>query len=422
MQPIQSVKGMNDILPEEIALWRFAEEKAREIFQRFGYSEIRTPIVEKTELFTRGIGEATDIVEKEMYTFQDKKGRSLTLRPEATASIIRAYIQHQMHVKSHQKKFYLIGPMFRHERPQKGRYRQFHQINVEVFGIDEPMLDAEVMFLACLFLREIGLKEVSLEINSLGCPNCRISFREILQEYLLQYQESLCPDCNRRVYKNPLRCFDCKAPQCKEILSNAPLILDFICDSCNRHFQEVQNFLRELNVEFIINGRMVRGLDYYVKTAFEIVTEHLGAQNAVGGGGRYDGLMKDLGGPDLPGIGFALGMERIILLLKDSAKLQQDNNQMIYCVLLGDRARAEGFKLAQKLRSEGFIVDLSYEDRSAKSQMRMANKMGARMAIIIGDDELSQGVVQLRDMHRSSQWVVEIEELVPELRSILNES
>ena len=419
MELIQSIKGMNDVLPAEIELWRFVENKARCTFERFGYREIRTPIVEKAELFARGIGETTDIVEKEMYTFPDKKGRLLTLRPEATASIIRAFIQHQMVNIPTERKFYLIGPMFRHERPQKGRYRQFHQIDVEVFGHNEPMLDAEVMFMADLFLREIGLEDVLLEINTLGCKKCRPHFKKILQEYLLQYIDKLCTDCSRRVYKNPLRCFDCKSTECKKIMSEAPILQDFVCEECNEHFSAVQEYLKLLNVTYSINSRMVRGLDYYVRTAFEIVTEHLGAQNAVGGGGRYDGLMKDLGGPDLPGIGFAMGIERLILLLQGKTTITEKRPN-IFFVALGDKARLVAFEVTQQLRKEGFSVEIDYAPRSVKSQMRTANKIGAKIALILGDDEISQGVVQIRDMERSEQWVVELGDLVHELQSLKN--
>lgn len=408
---------MNDILPSEAPLWRHIEDKAREILNRFGYREIRTPVVEKAELFARGIGDTTDIVEKEMYTFADKKGRLLSLRPEATASIIRAFIEHQLHMVSGLRKFFLIGPMFRHERPQKGRYRQFHQIDVEVFGMNDPMVDAEVMYLACLYLEEIGLKGVRLEINTLGCTKCRPRFRTVLREFLLEHVSSLCPDCARRAYKNPLRAFDCKVPSCGEIVADAPVITDFVCDECVNHFDQVKQYLEELGLGYSLNPRLVRGLDYYVRTAFEIVTEHLGAQNAVGGGGRYDGLMKELGGPDLPGIGFALGMERIVLLLDQTLEPFQ-NGPFLYCVFIGPEAKKYGFKLVQKLRKEGFSVDCDYEDKSVKSQMRMAHRVGASYALILGEDELQKGIAQLRDMHRSEQFVVELSEIVNELHSL----
>ncbi|MGC8720829.1 MAG: histidine--tRNA ligase, partial [Thermodesulforhabdaceae bacterium] len=366
-QPLQAVRGMLDILPEEVERWRFVEEKARSLFALFGYKEIRTPLLEPTELFARSIGEATDIVEKEMYTFQDAKGRSVSLRPEATASIIRAFIQHQLYT-TRDRKFFLIGPMFRHERPQKGRYRQFHQIDVEAFGIQDPMLDAELMFMATTFLNSIGVKGVRLEVNTLGCSVCRPAFRTVLQDYLKNHSEKLCPDCLRRIDRNPLRCFDCKVPQCKEAMTDAPRITDFVCEKCLEHFSLVKSHLDELSVSYSVNPAMVRGLDYYVRTAFEIVTESLGAQNAVGGGGRYDGLVKDLGGPDIPGIGFALGTERILLLMDESSLPTRSEGVDVYMVLLGEDSRRKGFQLAQKLRMAGISVEMDYDPKSIKSQ------------------------------------------------------
>ncbi len=417
MEPLQAVKGMRDILPEEAELWRFVENQAIELFKLFGYKEIRTPILEKTELFVRGIGDATDIVEKEMYTFSDSKGRSYSLRPEATASIIRAFIQNQLN-QSQDRKFFLIGPMFRHERPQKGRYRQFHQINVEAFGIENSMIDAEIMFMATEFLRRIGIKkDVELEINTLGCSLCRPKFKEILKDYLVKFEGELCPDCVRRIHKNPLRCFDCKVQTCKDTLKTGPIIYNYICKDCETHFKQVMEYLSLLGVDFKINPYMVRGLDYYVRTAFEIVTAHLGAQNAVGGGGRYDGLMKDLGGPDLPGIGFALGMERIILLLEE-VKLNS-NNPDIYLILLGEKPRKKGFLIAQDLRKEGFKVEMDYEERSLKSQMRTADKSKAPVALIIGEDELNQGVAQIKLMNNGLQRIIELNNLAVELKTLL---
>lgn len=418
-QILQAVRGMMDILPDEIEKWRFVEEKARSLFKRFGYREIRTPLLEPTELFARSIGEATDIVEKEMYTFLDAKGRSISLRPEATASIIRAFIQNQLHTTRHYK-FFLIGPMFRHERPQKGRYRQFHQIDVEAFGIKDPMLDAELMFMAKSFLDEIGVKEINLEVNTLGCSVCRPNFRTVLQDYLNAHSDKLCSDCVRRIPKNPLRCFDCKVPQCKEVLQGAPKLINFVCDVCLSHFELVKFYMEQLGVPYRVNPNMVRGLDYYVRTAFEIVTEHLGAQNAVGGGGRYDGLIKDLGGPDLPGIGFALGIERLLLLMGDSHPLPENVTADIYLVLLGNNARLKGFQLAQELRRAGLSVEMEYDpNKSVKAQMRAADKSGALVSVIIGDDELKQSVAQLKFMQEGSQRVCELKDLVGELTEIV---
>lgn len=416
-QQLQAVRGMMDILPAEIERWRFVEEKARLLFKRFGYREIRTPLLEPTELFSRSIGEATDIVEKEMYTFHDAKGRSVSLRPEATASIVRAFIQNQLYT-TRDRKFFLIGPMFRHERPQKGRYRQFHQIDVEVFGIHDPMLDAELMFMAKSLLDEIGITGVTLEINTLGCPVCRPNFRSILKNYLITSSDKLCPDCVRRISKNPLRCFDCKMPQCKETLKEAPRLIDFVCEKCLSHFESVKSYLNQLGVPYVVNSAMVRGLDYYVRTAFEIVTEHLGAQNAVGGGGRYDGLMKDLGGPDLPGIGFALGIERLLLLMDNSRGLSGLDVD-VYLVLLGEAARRKGFQIAQELRRAGLSVEMDYDPKSAKSQMRAADRSGAIVSVIIGEDELEQSVAQLRFMREGSQRICELGELVVNLVEII---
>ncbi len=417
-QPLQAVRGMLDILPEEVERWRFVEEKARSLFALFGYKEIRTPLLEPTELFARSIGEATDIVEKEMYTFQDAKGRSVSLRPEATASIIRAFIQHQLYT-TRDRKFFLIGPMFRHERPQKGRYRQFHQIDVEAFGIQDPMLDAELMFMATTFLNSIGVKGVRLEVNTLGCSVCRPAFRTVLQDYLKNHSEKLCPDCLRRIDRNPLRCFDCKVPQCKEAMTDAPRITDFVCEKCLEHFSLVKSHLDELSVSYSVNPAMVRGLDYYVRTAFEIVTESLGAQNAVGGGGRYDGLVKDLGGPDIPGIGFALGTERILLLMDESSLPTRSEGVDVYMVLLGEDSRRKGFQLAQKLRMAGISVEMDYDPKSIKSQMRSADKFGAFISVIIGEDELRQSVAQIRFMNEGSQRVCELDDLVSELVDIV---
>ncbi|MCX7822264.1 MAG: histidine--tRNA ligase [Syntrophobacterales bacterium] len=416
-QSLQAVRGMMDILPDEVEKWRFIEERARNLFRRFGYREIRTPLLEATELFARSIGEATDIVEKEMYTFYDAKGRSISLRPEATASIIRAFIQHQLHTTG-DRKFFLLGPMFRHERPQKGRYRQFHQIDVEAFGIQDPMLDAELMFMARSFLDEIGVKEVSLEVNTLGCSVCRPGFRTVLQDYLNANVDHLCPDCVRRIPKNPLRCFDCKVPQCKEALAEAPLLINFLCQKCLSHFESVKSYLEQLSVPYVVNPRMVRGLDYYVRTAFEIVTTHLGAQNAVGGGGRYDGLMKDLGGPDLPGIGFALGIERIMLLMS-GYQPSRENDVDVYLVLLGDSARRKGFQIAQELRKKGLSVEMDYDPKSVKSQMRSADRVGATVSVIIGDNELEQSIAQVRFMKEGIQRIYELSDMAAELVDII---
>jgi len=304
-----TLKGFKDILPAEVGTWQRLESETRKVFQCFGFREIKPPILERTELFSRSIGEDTDIVAKEMYSFKDVKGRDLSLRPEATASVVRAYIQHRLYEKNPVQKLFTIGPMFRHERPQKGRFRQFHQINAEILGDPGPGSDADIIVMAMVLFDAIGLPDLTLHLNSLGCPECRISFKEELQNYLFQRMDDLCRDCRRRVETNPLRVFDCKVETCSEVVSNAPSILDFICEDCQEHFRVLQDYLKSSDISFIINPRLMRGLDYYSRTTFELQTGRLGAQNAVLGGGRYDGLVKLLGGPDHPALGFAIGVE-----------------------------------------------------------------------------------------------------------------
>jgi len=402
MEIIQAVKGMNDILPDQIAWWQWVEATAREVLESFGYSEIRTPVLEKLELFSRSIGESTDIVEKEMYAFADRKGDLLALRPEATASVVRAFIQHNLQADPLARKFYAVGPMFRHERPQKGRYRQFHQIDAEAFGIDDPMLDAEVMYMLRLFLERLGLTGVVLHINSLGCPECRKIYREMLQAFLAERTEELCPDCRRRSHTNPLRVFDCKVERCQAQLVEAPVLLNSICGECAEHFSQVKTYLDQLQTAYVIDPRMVRGLDYYMRTTFEIITDRLGSQNAVGGGGRYNGLVRDLGGPDVPGIGFAIGMERLILLLQQGQE-EKLRRPGIFVAALGEAARQRSFLLTQELRSLGLEAEMDYEGRSLKSQMRRADKLGVKHVLILGEEEMGKGEIQLRNMSDKSQ-------------------
>jgi len=417
MEIIQAVKGMNDLLPGQIEWWQRVEAAARQVLESFGYREIRTPVLEKLELFSRSIGETTDIVEKEMYAFSDRKGEWLALRPEATASIVRAFIQHNLQADPLARKFYALGPMFRHERPQKGRYRQFHQIDAEAFGSDDPMLDAELMYMLRLFLERLGLSGVVLHINSLGCAECRVSFRRSLQGYLEKHAEALCPDCQRRRHTNPLRVFDCKVERCQAVLTDAPVLLDHICDECSEHFAHVQSYLRDLDTDYVIDPRMVRGLDYYMRTTFEIITDRLGAQNAVGGGGRYNGLVRDLGGPDIPGIGFAIGMERLILLLQQE-QTEEVRHPLIFVATLGEAARKPGFLLAQQLRQLGLETDIDYEVRSLKSQMRRADKLGVRHVIILGEEELAKGEIQVRDMMDKTQTVLPLSSAARALKEI----
>jgi histidyl-tRNA synthetase len=411
---IKAIRGFNDILPDEIGKWQFIEETAREVFEGFGFSEIRIPILERTELFSRGIGEATDIVEKEMYTFTDRSGNSLTLRPEATASMARAYLEHQLYTFDPVAKLYCIGPMFRYERPQKGRYRQFYQIDAEVFGVENPMVDAEVIVMLIHFLKRVGLEKLELQINSLGCRTCRPRYREELKEFLTKKAFQLCEDCQRRLQTNPLRIFDCKVETCQEAIANAPQVIHFICDECQGHFNQVKEYLKTAGLEFILNPRMVRGLDYYTRTAFEVVSYQLGSQNAVTGGGRYDNLFQEIGGIDIPGIGFAIGMERLASLLpKDREFIQFPH---LFIAALGEETINEAYQIINRLHLQGIRAELDYEGKSLKSQMRRADKLKARYVLILGEEELKRGRAVLRNMESKSQEEIPIHDIVNSLK------
>jgi histidyl-tRNA synthetase len=409
---IQAINGFKDILPETVGRWQFIEQQARDIFERFGFQEIRMPILEKTELFVRSIGEATDVVEKEMYTFVDK---GITMRPEATASVMRAFIEHGLHVQQPVQRLYTIGPMFRHERPQKGRLRQFHQLDAEIIGASEPRIDAELIAMGKMLLDELGLN-VSLELNSLGCPVCRPPFKERLVLFLEQRQEALCDDCKRRTRTNPLRVLDCKKPSCRAVVQEAPSLLEVLCPDCDRHFAEVRTALEELRIPFQINRFMVRGLDYYTRTTFEFLTANLGAQAAVGAGGRYDGLIEQLGGPPLSGIGFAMGLERLALLME-----QQDNRSIpakdmdIFVAALGTTTIAFAGQLTHALRQQGAKAAIDYSGRSLKAQLKQAGRINARFALIVGEDEWSKGEAILRDMQTQKQQPVALSGSTEEL-------
>lgn len=403
---ITGIKGFNDLLPAESGLWQFIEQTARQVFARYGFNEIRVPIVEKTELFCRSIGDTTDIVEKEMYTFMDKGGSSLTLRPEGTASVMRALIEHKLYALDSINKLYYMGPMFRHERPQKGRYRQFHQIGAEVTGAADPLIDAQVLLMVSRLFQEFGLTEPRLQINSLGCPACRPAYRQALVAFLAERQEALCEDCRRRQGTNPLRALDCKVPGCIEATQGAPAMVEHLCNECDQHFSMVQNCLTAAEVPFSLNLRMVRGLDYYTRTTFELVTGLLGAQSAVAAGGRYDGLVEQLGGPAVPGIGFALGVERVALLLGDRSF---EKTPDLFIAVMGDAARTAGFRLMAALQDQGFWVETDCEGKSLKSQMRRADKLKSRYSIVLGDTELVAGSGTLKRMADGNQQPVHLE-------------
>jgi histidyl-tRNA synthetase len=411
---IKAIRGFNDILPSEIGRWQFVEETAREVFEGFGFSEIRIPIIERTELFSRGIGEATDIVEKEMYTFTDRSGNSLTLRPEATASMARAYLEHQIYSFDPVAKLYCIGPMFRYERPQKGRYRQFYQIDAEVFGVENPMVDAEVILMLIHFLSRVGLEKLELQINSLGCRDCRPQYREELKHFLTKKSFQLCEDCQRRLHTNPLRIFDCKVETCQEAIADAPQVIHFICDECQKHFGKVKEYLEMAGLAFILNPRMVRGLDYYTRTAFEVVSYQLGSQNAVTGGGRYDNLFQEIGGLDVPGIGFAIGMERLVSLLPKEKEFVQYPS--LFIAALGEETYREAYRLVNQLHLEGIRAELDYEGKSLKSQMRRADKLKAQYVLIMGEEELKRGKAVLRNMGTKFQEEVPLQGLIDTLR------
>ncbi|MHB8057644.1 MAG: histidine--tRNA ligase [Desulfuromonadaceae bacterium] len=392
---LTAVKGFNDILPDESGRWQYIEQTARRVFELNGFGEIRVPVMEKTELFCRSIGDATDIVEKEMYTFTDKGENSVTLRPEGTAGVMRAFIEHKLYAQDPIAKLYYMGPMFRYERPQKGRYRQFHQIGAEITGVNDPLADAQVLNMLTAFFREIGLTEPTLQINSLGCPECRPAYRAILRSFLEERMGHLCEDCKRRFDTNPLRILDCKVPGCIEATAGAPSVLEHLCSGCDDHFSSVRRYLDLSSTPYSINSRMVRGLDYYTRTTFEMVTGLLGSQSAVAAGGRYDGLISQLGGPSIPGIGFALGLERVALLLgsQDFASLPD-----LFIATMGEGERDVAFRLMDGLLKSGVRVEMDYEGKSLKSQMRRADKLKARYSVVIGGNEVETGRASFKRM------------------------
>ncbi|MDD2851295.1 MAG: histidine--tRNA ligase [Desulfuromonadaceae bacterium] len=392
---LTAVKGFNDILPVESGRWHFIEQTARKVFELNGFEEIRVPVLEKTELFSRSIGDATDIVEKEMYTFTDKGENSITLRPEGTAGVMRAFIEHKLYAQDPIAKLYYMGPMFRYERPQKGRYRQFHQIGAEITGVTDPLADAQVLNMLTAFFREIGLTEPTLQINSLGCPECRPEYRVSLRSFLEEKMGQLCDDCRRRFAANPLRTLDCKVPGCAEATAGAPSVLDHLCGGCNDHFATVRRYLDLSATPYSINSRMVRGLDYYTRTTFEMVTMLLGSQSAVAAGGRYDGLIAQLGGPAIPGIGFAMGLERVALLLTNQDFASRPD---LFIATMGEGERDVAFSLMDALLKSGIRVEMDYEGKSLKSQMRRADKLKAYYSVVIGGNEASSGKAAFKRM------------------------
>ncbi|MBO6256896.1 histidine--tRNA ligase [bacterium] len=399
---INVLKGTKDILPQDVEMWHFVEENALKVFSSFGVKEIRTPIIESTDLFQRGVGETTDIVNKEMYTFE-KSERSITLRPENTAGVVRSYIENGMHRLPAPVKLWYKGPMFRYERPQAGRQRQFHQVGVEMFGVAQPAADAEIILMAENFLKSIGLDELDVEINSLGCPKCRAQFKENLKNVIRPYLNDLCEDCQSRFEKNPLRLLDCKVPTCQEIFAKPEIqeviTSNFLCEECAQHYEQLKNYLNELNVKYSENKHLVRGLDYYTRTVFEIKSNNLGSQNAVCGGGRYDNLVEELGGESTPAIGFAMGMERLISLLKEKEPSKIDG-------FVVSNNTTEALKLAQELRLQGFNIEIDLSNKKFTKQLEKASKV-ANFALILGEDEINNNKVSVKNLVTGEQVTVD---------------
>jgi histidyl-tRNA synthetase len=413
----RAVRGTRDILPDETPAWQALERAAHDLLGRYGYREIRTPIFEETELFARGLGAETDIVSKEMYTFDDRDGSSLTLRPEATAGIVRAVIEHNLMNTDPALRVYSVGPMFRRERPQKGRYRQFHQLDVEAFGLTSPTIDAEMIEVALAYVEACGVKEHELVLNSVGDRNCRPAYVETLRDALRARASEMCGDCQRRAETNPLRVLDCKVPGDQDIIDGLPRIVEHLCEDCSGHFAEVKRQLDLLGISYRLSHRLVRGLDYYVRTTFEVVSGELGAQNSILGGGRYDGLVRDLGGPDIAGTGFAVGLERLALLLPAR---EGETRCDVFLAPLAEGALDAALVLQRDLRRAGVRALLDPEGRSIKSRMKQAHKLGARYVAILGEDEQARGVWTVRDMTRSEQQDVPEAEILEHLKEKTN--
>lgn len=406
----KALKGMRDILAPDIFIWQRVENVAREIFSSYGFQEIRTPVAESTDVFTRSIGENTDIVEKEMYTFNDKGGRSISLRPEGTACVVRSYVENHLFNLPSPQKYYYSGPMFRYERPQSGRFRQFYQIGIEAFGSPQPAMDAEILSMLRHFLTRLGLETLVFQVNSIGCRQCRPLYREALLEFFSGRLDGLCADCQRRYDQNPLRILDCKVQRCIELRSGAPKVTDYICDDCRKHFEKLLSLLTRLEVPHTVNPDMVRGLDYYTRTTFEVTSENLGAQNAVAAGGRYDSLVREFGGPETPAVGFAVGMERIVELVK-SMSGQEVPVPRVFIANMGERANSEGLAIADSLRQSGVWVEVGDSGTSLKSQMRRADRLASGYVLIIGDEELDSGVVKWKKLSDSTQGELAVPEI-----------
>ena len=411
-------KGTKDIMMEQVYKWHYIEKKWKEICERYGFKEIRTPIFEHTELFQRGVGDTTDIVQKEMYTFEDHGGRSITLKPEGTSPAVRAFIEHKQYAEVQPIKLYYDIPCFRYEKPQSGRLRQFHQFGVETFGTPNMVADAEIIAIGYDFLTSMGVTDLTLEINSVGCPECRAKHRKALKEFLAPKYDRLCDTCKSRYEKNPMRLLDCKSPIDQELVQGAPMMLDFLCEDCKKAFEALQKNLEAIGIPYVINPKIVRGLDYYTKTAFEFVTNSLGAQGTVCGGGRYDNLVEEVGGPPIPGVGFGLGKERLLMLMEaNGVEIPKPSDCDIFIATMGEAAKLYGQKLLFELRRNGVKCQIDDLQRNFKGQFKYADRLGARYAVVIGDNELETGAATLKDMAKGQQTEVRFDELIDELKS-----
>ena len=410
-------KGTKDIMMDQVYKWHYVEKKWKEICARYGFKEIRTPIFEHTELFQRGVGDTTDIVQKEMYTFEDHGGRSITLKPEGTSPAVRAFIEHKQYAEVQPIKLYYDIPCFRYEKPQSGRLRQFHQFGVETFGTTNMVADAEIFAIGYDFLTSMGVTDLTLEINSVGCPECRAKHRKALKDFLAPKYDQLCDTCKSRYEKNPMRILDCKSPIDQELVQGAPMMVDFLCDDCKNAFEDLQKNLDALEIPYVINPKIVRGLDYYTKTAFEFVTNSLGAQGTVCGGGRYDNLVEEVGGPPIPGVGFGLGKERLLMLMEaNGVEIPKPSDCDVFIATMGEAAKLYGQKLLFNLRRNGIKCQIDDLQRNFKGQFKYADRLGAKYAVVIGDNELETGVATLKDMEKGEQSEVKFDDLIDELK------
>ena len=419
----KAIKGTKDVLPSESYKNQYIEATCLGVAENFGYKEMRTPVFEHTELFQRGVGDTTDVVQKEMYTFDDKGGRSITLRPEGTAGAARAFLENGLSNEALPQKICYLTSCYRYEKPQAGRLREFHQFGIECFGATSPLADAEMISLAKQIFDELGVKDLHLELNSIGCPECRAEYHKALKEYFSQYKDKLCDTCNDRLERNPMRILDCKSPVCSEIAKGAPVVLDYLCDECREHFQKVKSYLDAANIEYIVNPQIVRGLDYYTKTVFEFVSDAIGSQGTVCGGGRYDGLLEELGGQHTPSLGFAMGLERLQLVMEaQGCNFPEPSRPDLFIVAMGEKATLKAVEIAKDMRDEGFSVVYDLNGRSLRAQMKYADKLGAKFNVVIGDNEVENKIVSLKDMATGESSEINLDTFVNGFYSVSMES